>query len=136
MTEAESIAVRIAGQLPRLKSGTLRIWGQWFGRPHDNLHTAVESTATEDFLRVAFDQGETLTVFEPTQAMLTEDVFRIVGASWVRWEWFYYGRPRSPENLRFMEHTRSGGKIVLSTNVDWYRPGSEADPRLPAVELL
>src|SRR5690606_8650557 len=46
----------------------LRIWGSWFGRPHDNCHQIVEATAEGEMLLVRFDAGERLMVFSPRQA--------------------------------------------------------------------
>ena len=34
-----SIADRISAALPNIKAGSLRIWGEWFGKPYDNFHT-------------------------------------------------------------------------------------------------
>jgi hypothetical protein len=136
MTEAERMAQRIQQTLPGLKRGTLRLWGQWFGRPYDNTHSVVDCAAAGDLLRVTFDQGEVLSVSEPADAHFSESVFRIRRASRVRWEWFYYGRPKTAANLYYEEYSSAGPTISARTNVDWYLPDLEPDPADPAVEIV
>jgi hypothetical protein len=41
MNEATKISELIARLLPHVKAGTLRFFGEWFGRPYDNMH-AIE----------------------------------------------------------------------------------------------
>jgi len=36
----------------------------------------------------------------------------------VRWEWYYYGRPETTENLRFLDYSVAGRKIVRSSNLE------------------
>ena len=135
MTEAEQIAGRLERMLPHVRSGTLRFWGQWFGRPHDNRHRIVAGEARGDVLRVRFDAGEVLTVQDPREATIDAHVFLIGDATRVRWEWFHYGRPRTTENRYFEEFTRDGGTVSVATNVRWHAPRLAADPSQPAVEL-
>jgi hypothetical protein len=84
------------------------MYGEWFGQPYDNFHTLVEVEAAGDELRLRFDEGETLSVWDPREVVLSSDVFRIGGASRVRWEWFSYGRPQTPENLHTIEYAVEG----------------------------
>jgi hypothetical protein len=76
--------------------GSLRFWGEWFGRPYDNCHTLVSCRAEEDVLRLSFDQGETLSTWSPTGLTLDKSTS---DADRVRWEWFSYGKAKTPENL-------------------------------------
>lgn len=136
MTAAERVADQIRNALPRVKSGTLRFWGQWLGRPHDNSHAVVSSEAAGECLRVAFNEGETLSVWSPRGATIDEKTFRIDDAERVRWEWFPYGRPKTPRDLCFEDFTRKGSTIAVSTNAAWYRPNVRPDPVQPAVEIV
>jgi hypothetical protein len=36
-------------------SGTLRIWGDWFGRPYDNAHRIVSVAVDADTLLIGMD---------------------------------------------------------------------------------
>lgn len=62
---AREMEARIRAMLPNLKTGSLRIWGQWFGRPHDNIHRIVACSARDNELCLGFDDDETLTVWVP-----------------------------------------------------------------------
>src|SRR5260370_37575386 len=98
MTSAEQIAARLGGSISDVKSGSLRIWGQWFGRPMDNWHTLVGCDAEGDLLRFRFNEGENLLVWAPRDVTIDQARFRIPDAHHVRWEWFYYGRPKVTAN--------------------------------------
>lgn len=136
MTEAEHIADRIRQTLPRLKSGTLRFWGEWFGKPYDNYHTVVGCSTQGDCLHIQFDGGELLSIWSPRRAIITEKTFRIEEADRVRWEWFFYGRPKDASNRYFEDFERTGNQITASTNIDWYKPDFRPDASQPAVEIL
>jgi hypothetical protein len=135
-----SDAVQIAGVINRqpnaVKSGTLRIWGDWFGRPHDNQHRVVAAEVNGTELRVLFDQDEVLLVQEPAGSAIDASSFRITAAQRVRWEWFYYGRGHTAANRYFLEYARDGKQLRCTSNVDWYVPAFETNLSLPAVELL
>ncbi len=137
MTEADRIGRTIGEALPRIARGSLRFWGSWFGgRPHDNLHQIVECHAEGELLTIGFDGGEILRVWNPRDAVVREKRLVIGDASRVRWEWFYYGRPQIPANLRFEDFTVDGSEIRTDTNVDRYSSALETDRSLPAVELV
>ena len=136
MTEAERITNRIQNGFPNIKRGTLRFWGSWFGRPYDNHHEIVDSDAAEDLLRVRFNAGEVLSVWNPRRAAIDDQVFRIEEASRVRWEWFRYGRPQNPENLYYQEFVDNGSEVIATTNVDWHDADLKPDRSSAAVEIL
>jgi hypothetical protein len=137
VTNAEQIADRIRRALPSIKCGTLRFWGSWFGRPYDNWHQIVDCAAEGEILRLRFNEGEVLSVFSPRNTSIDEHTFRIDDADRVRWEWFYYGRTKTPENKYFQEFIKQqGGSIIGETNVDWYTPDLRATSSEAAVEIL
>lgn len=136
MTETEQLADKIRHALPRVKSGAIRVWGQWFGRPHDTIHTIIDCEAEGSCLRVTFDGDEVLTVRSPGRATVDETTFRIEDAEHVLWEWHYYGRPKTPENLYHYAFERKGDIITASTNVDWHEPALNPLSSYPAVEIL
>lgn len=135
-SDARSICERLTALLPHAKSGTLRFWGQWFGRPMDNFHQIVRCEANRDTLCLWFNEGELLTVDNPVGFETSSDVFWIENANRVRWEWFYYGRPQSPENLYYEEFTQTSDGIIATTNVDWCNPNLQPSVREKAVEVL
>ena len=121
MTEAERLAAEINNALP-VKSGTLRFFGEWFGRPYDNCHEVVTASAAGDELILSFNEGETLTIWNPTNANISDTRFEIVRASRVRWEWFLYGREKTNENRRFEDFQMTDGAITVRHDIDWYKP--------------
>jgi hypothetical protein len=135
-SDAKTICDRLTALLPHAKRGSLRSWGQWFGRPMDNVHQIVRCEADGDTLRLWFDDGEQLTVDTPSGFEASRDAFWISNANRVRWEWFYYGRPQTPENLYFQEFTRTAEGISATTNVDWYKPNLQPSIREKALEVL
>ena len=70
----------------------------------------------------------------PSGLVLDESTFQIRDAERVRWEWFAYGRPKTPANRFFKDFVKNGNTVVASTNV-----GTRlicAQTSLPAVEIL
>jgi hypothetical protein len=136
VNETGRMAEQIREALPRIKGGTLRIWGVWFGRPYDNLHSLVRCESKEDKLRMHFNEDETLDVWVPSGLVLENSMLRIGEAERVRWEWFSYGRPKVAANRFFKEFVRSGEIVTASTDVDRFMPEVKTDRSLPAVEML
>ncbi|MEG3089807.1 hypothetical protein [Sphingomonas sp. PB4P5] len=135
MTIAQGYAERIAAELPLLKSGTLRIWGEWFGRPYDNIHQIVGANADGDTLTLLFNEGETLTIYDPDRGTFSETTFLIKFASRVRWEWYLYGENQSPNNLHFLDYLLGPEGWTLQTDWNFNKPPNQK-PTGPAVELV
>jgi hypothetical protein len=107
MTSAAADAARdVSFVLPELKSGSLHMFGDWFGRAHDNWHHAVSVSHRNDDLLIEFNEGEDLTITEPAARELSAVEFRVQSASRVVWD------------------------------VDWYSPEFNSDLSAPAAELL
>lgn len=116
-------------------NGSLCVFGDWFGRPMDNWHQVVSHEEKEGYVRLTFNEGETLEVWEPAGLRMEGKSFIIQQASRVRWEWFYYGRPKLPENRFSIEHVVSGQKIEATTNVQWALGRFEPSRAHPAVSI-
>ena len=110
--------------------------GEFFGRPYDNIHRLIGCSPLVDGVQFTFDEGETLTVWHPSRWGISTARFEILEASRVRWEWFYYGREKSPENRYHIEWTACGDVAAVSTNVDWHQTSSEIRREGAAAELL
>ncbi len=100
-------------------NGSLCVFGDWFGRPMDNWHQLVSHETKQGYARLTFNEGETLDVWEPIGLRMDAKSFIIQRAVRVRWEWFYYGRPKSPENRFFIEHILSDQGIEVASNANW-----------------
>jgi hypothetical protein len=102
--EAAKIAQSIENQIGHLHSGTLRIFGDWFGRPMDNLHTIISARSERDIVIVLFDLGEELQVWDPEGFDISASAFRIDQATRVVWKWFSYGSNQRPEDLHIRDY--------------------------------
>lgn len=112
------------------------MWGEWFGKPHDNIHSINRCSAVGSTLMLEFNNGEILTVENPEGIEISDTVFSIRSASAVRWEWFYYGRPHTEDNRYYYQFARSGSVVKAQSNVDWYKPNLAPSPEKNAAELL
>jgi len=117
-------------------SGSLCIWGDWFGKPYDNGHRVVRAQAEGHEVTITFNDGETLQVWHPRGIELGPGGLRILSAQRVRWEWFLYGGPHFTQYRYFLDYTFDAGRVIGSSDLDWYVPEFKTDPTLPAVQLL
>lgn len=90
--------------------GSLRFWGEWFGRPYDNFHRPVSAELNGNVLTICFENGERCTVYEPSGIVNEPNDFHIEYASKIVWEWYYYGREKTPENLCRLEYANGDAK--------------------------
>jgi hypothetical protein len=119
----------------RNRAGTLRIWGEWFGRPMDNVHICQSCTSEHDYITLHFDNKERLRVWNPSPMTTRGCTLIIATATKVRWEWYYYGRPQLPENLMFNEYELNEKTIAFRSNRSQGR-ATGASVRENAVELV
>ena len=100
----------------KIKSGTLKFWGEWFGRPMDNYHAIkkLEIYLDKDILilKIQFDQEEVLSIWNPIGMIVDDKHFIIKEAEKLRWEWYSYGYTKNNNNLYFIEFKRENNKLV------------------------
>lgn len=137
MTKTEKIAREINVFVLKLY-GSVKFYGDWFGRPMDNCHIITGARAEGDCLTIRFKEDETLKVWDPDglKIDIKKGKLKISKALRVRWEWFYYGRPQTPENLFFIEYTPGPSDVRVNTDADWDVSKHETSLQEPAVELL
>ena len=134
---AEAAAAELRTVIGSVKRGSLRVFGDWFGRPYDNVHVVRSALAEGNELVVGFDGNETLRVTSPADWEFSEHSFRVQHARRVLWSWFYYGREQTPTNLFTVEHwIDEHGEIHASLDENWYEPAFESSEANAAVELL
>lgn len=103
---------------PVVKKGSFRFWGDWFGRPLDNLHKPMSCQLDKDKMTVLFEDGEKLTVLNPVEVVSDDGEFSVKDAAKIIWEWYPYGELMSEENKRHIEYVRSSdGMIVKRTDL-------------------
>jgi hypothetical protein len=110
------------------------MFGDWFGRPMDNVHRVIDASADGDRLILTFNEGETLTIWNPSGYSTSGKTVGIADADRVRWEWHDYGRARTPENLLFHDYRKEDDHIVVSRSHGTENPAASVDE--PAVEII
>lgn len=93
------------------KGGSLRFFGEWFGRPYDNFYCPVSAELIDSVLTIRFNGGEKCTVFDPLNIVNEPNDFHIELASKIVWEWYYYGREQTPKNLCRIVYDRADKKL-------------------------
>jgi len=138
VAEAQTIAEAISRRLPDVKCGSLVVFGDIFGGRVDNVHTvrSAQAVGKPERLVIRFADDEVLEVWDPEDATVSATDLRIGRATKVRWEWFYYGRPKTPENRYFIEHVNAGGAVTTTTNADWAPLAMHPSSQRPAVEIV
>lgn len=81
------------------KGGSLRFFGEWFGRPYDNFHSPESAEFSENVLVILFDGGEKCVVYDPLGIVNEPNDFHVESASKIVWEWYCYGKEHTPKNL-------------------------------------
>jgi hypothetical protein len=134
LASASEIAAHIQRLIPYVHSGTLRFWGVWFGRPHDNNHTIVGAEADGDCLTLRFDDEEILRVWQPADCQIDPQHFIIYSASRVLWQWYWYGRPHTSGNLMSNDFVRDRLSIRFESTFPG-QPREKPTVVQPAVQI-
>lgn len=59
------------------KGGSMRFWGDWFGRPYDNFHVPVSAELDGRVLTIRFGGGERCIIFDPIDIVNEPNDFHI-----------------------------------------------------------
>lgn len=78
------ISDKIMNLEQNIRSGSLCMFGCWFGRPMDNIHRSCSANFENDLLTINFDQGETLEIWNPSKLIIDGNVLKIAKASKVK----------------------------------------------------
>lgn len=117
------------------KGGALRFWGDWFGRPYDNYHIPVSAEFSGEMLTINFNSGEKCTVYDPSDIVNKSDDFHVARASKIIWEWYFYGREQTPENLCKREYSNVGDAVSIAYAGERTVSKDSADVQNYALEL-
>lgn len=103
----------------KIRSGSLRTYGCWFGRPVDNYHVSKSVSFDGEVLKINFEDGEMLEVSNPSGLVVDGIILKIPKASKVKWCWYFYGKPKSAETLMYYEYWNENGVVMSRTNSPW-----------------
>ncbi|MCH5350204.1 MAG: hypothetical protein J1E40_12825 [Oscillospiraceae bacterium] len=96
-----------------IEKGSIQLWGEWFGRPYDIVHTieSVKWSSTE--IVIHFDKGETLYITDPVEIINEKNQLIIGDASKVLFVWYEYGKEQTYDNLYVRQYIKNNdGKIL------------------------
>lgn len=96
-----------------IEKGSIQLWGEWFGRPYDIVHTieSVKWSSTE--IVIHFDKGETLYITDPVEIINERNQLIIGDASKVLFVWYEYGKEQTYDNLYVRQYIKNNdGKIL------------------------
>lgn len=85
----------------------------------DNYHVSTHASFDGEILKITFEDGETLEVWNPSELVIDGVILKIPKATKVKWSWYYYGRPKSPQTLMFYEFVAGDGVVKSQTNSIW-----------------
>lgn len=125
---------KIINYLEEKPGGSLRLYGEWFGRPNDNYHKILLCIFKDGILKIKFDAGETIKIWNPNNITFNNNELIIKDSTCVEFLRYYYGKPQTIEN----------------STIDIYSKGEVINPSIksgkvykkiiqqgyPAVELL
>ena len=118
---AQEISEKINKIIPKIKSGTLRFYGEWFGRPMDNYHQIVKAENKKNILIIYFIEKEVLSIISPEIYQISDKIFTIKKSKGLIWQWYYYGLENAEKNLMvynyFVENMKNESIIISEGNI-------------------
>ncbi len=122
----------------KISGGTLRFWGNWFGRPMDNYHQIknVEYDSVAKKLILILDEGEKIKIWKPSELKLGKTELRIEKANKILFEWHSYGENKIDKNLRFESYTNNGIKIEFETDFRDKKQKANCNLKEPAFRII
>ena len=89
---------KIINYLEEKPGGSLRLYGEWFGRPNDNYHKILLCIFKDGILKIKFDAGETIKIWNPNNITFNNNELIIKDSTCVEFLRYYYGKPQTKEN--------------------------------------
>ena len=118
-----------------IKGGTPEFWGDTIGRPSESIYKMKDIFIEDTNLVMILEDDEKIVISNPSNFVLNDNKFTIPNSDKVTFQWFYYGKPKTDDNLYYFEYERSEQNIWATSNVTWYNPVFKTDPSKPALEF-
>lgn len=126
--------IKEINNLEEKPEGSLRFYGEWFGRPYDNYHKILECVFKDGILKIKFDAGETIKIWNPNNIILNKNELIIKDSTCVEFLRYHYGKPQTKENLIIDRY--SNGELIIPSIKDRKIYNKIITQGYPAVELL
>jgi hypothetical protein len=94
-----------------INSGTLRFFGDWFGRPMDNYHVVNQIEYNENQILMKFGDSHILMIDCPIGIDREEQCFIIEKATKIRYEYGHYGLKQG-ERKYYLEYINKSDGII------------------------
>ncbi|MDN3725523.1 hypothetical protein QRD02_14150 [Aequorivita sp. SDUM287046] len=122
----------------KINGGTLRFWGNWFGKPMDNYHEIknVEFDNGKNILTLNLSEDEKLKIWNPSNLEIGRKELQIRNADKILFEWHLYGESRTEENLRFESYKNNGINIEFATDFMTDKRKTECYKSEPALSII
>lgn len=119
------------------QGGSFRIFGDWFGQPHENNHEIFSADYDEQLnkLTLNFKEGEKLEIYNPKHIFEASTFLKILQADRVKLTWIEYSKTQTTENQHFIDYNLTAKKITTETNVDLYKPIHDVSLGDPALVI-
>lgn len=116
------------------KSGTLKIFGDWFGEPYEGKHRIVDAEfdGGSSVLTIFFEDGEILTIWNPEHIHEADSYLKIIAADKVKLEWW----DNDSKSPHFKTYEKAKRKINVSTNSPEPRWKTDVSPAQAALVIL
>lgn len=124
---------KIINDLAVKPGGTLRFYGEWFGRPYDNYHKILECVFKDEILYIKFDAGETIKIWNPNNIILNNDELIIKNSTCVEFLRYDYDKQLTKE-LKIDRYSDEEFMNLYLQSGEVYKKPVKHD--YPAFELL
>ncbi len=120
----EALVELLKNKKQLFQGGTIRIYGDWFGKPYGNYHEINSATydQIEKLLTLYFKEGEKLQIYNPKHLFEARTFLKIIQADSIKMTWFYKGSTHSEAKQYYIDYGNENKKITTKTNVDYYKP--------------
>lgn len=119
------------------QGGSMRIYGDWFGKPYDNLHKVVGADYDDSLneLIIRFSEGEVLTIVNPKNIFEASTFMKILEADSIKLEFLHATQDQTANNKYYLLYRYMKSKVKAETNVDWYKPSFDTSLGAPAIVI-
>lgn len=119
------------------KGGTIRIFGDWLGRPYDNYHelNTAQFDQTLNLLTLHFTKGEQLEIYNPEHIFEASTFLKIVKADSIKLTFFDPNKTQTKENQYLRDYRLNDKKITTKASPNWYKPTFDVSLGEPALMI-
>lgn len=102
------------------KEGTIRIFGDWFGKRYKNIHRIRRASYNEEteVLKLEFEDTVVLTIVKPIHIFEAPTFFKIVHAESIELTWKGIGISKDEKKAYFLNYSKGRWRVNIKSNLD------------------